>query len=147
MRRKAVNSDGISFILGLAAFTGTLSFAPCVLAQADAPADSHSGVTLKNEVNDTAVTAKVKAALRADKDTSGATDAIHVQTNGGVVTLTGDVATQATAEHAQMVVARIAGVRDVVNDLKYPYAAKGGNSSPIVVPPAAPASSSPVIGQ
>jgi hypothetical protein len=55
--------------------------------------------------------------------------------------LTGDVAAQAIAEHAQGVVARLSGVRDVVNDLKYPHAAGGTNSSPIVVPPAAATSS------
>ena len=135
------------FILGVLALAGTLSVVPCVLAQTNAPADSHSRATLKDEMNDTAVTSKVKAALRGEKDTSGAADAIHVQTSGGVVTLTGDVATQATAEHAQMVVARIAGVRDVVNDLKYPPAARGMNSGPIVVPPAASASGSPTTDQ
>jgi osmotically-inducible protein OsmY len=103
----------------------------------DAPADTHSGATLEDETNDTAITAKVQAALARDQDTSGAADAIHVQTNGGVVTLTGDVAAQAIAEHAQGVVARLSGVRDVVDDLKYPHAAGGMNSSPIVVPPAA----------
>jgi hypothetical protein len=131
------------FILGVLALAGTLSLVPCVLAQTDAPAGTHSGTTLKDEMNDTALTTKVKTALRSDKDTLGAADAIHVQASGGVVTLTGDVATQATAEHAQTVVARIAGVRDVLNDLKYPPAARGMNSGPIVVPPAASASGSP----
>jgi hypothetical protein len=124
------------FILGVSALAGTLSFAPCAVAQTNTPADTH-GATLKDETNDTAVTAKVQGALARDKDTSGAADAIHVQTNGGVVTLTGDVAAQAIAEHAQVVVARVSGVRDVVNDLKYPHAAGGMNSFPIVVPPAA----------
>ena len=131
------------FIFGVSALAGTLSFIPCVVAQTDAPADTHSGATLKDETNDTAVTAKVQAALARDKDTSGAADAIHVQTNGGVVTLTGDVAAQAIAEHAQGVVAQLSGVRDVVNDLKYPHAAGSMNSSPIVVPPAAATSSHP----
>ncbi len=113
------------FILGLSALAGTLSFAPCVVAQTNAPAPTHSGAPLKDETNDTALTTKVQAALARDQD------------NGGVVTLTGDVAAQAIAEHAQGVVARLSGVRDVVNDLKYPHAAGGMNSSPIVVPPAA----------
>jgi hypothetical protein len=65
--------------------------------------------------------------------------AIHVQTYGGIVTLTGDVASPATAEHAQTVVAQVSGVRDVVNDLKYPHPSGGGDSGPRVVPPAAPA--------
>jgi hypothetical protein len=35
------------------------------------------------------------------------------------------------------------GVRDVVNDLKYPHAASGMNSAPIVVPPASPVNGTP----
>jgi hypothetical protein len=131
------------FILGLSALAGTLSFAPCVVAQTNAPAPIHSGAPLKDETNDTALTTKVQAALARDQDTSGAADAVHVQTTGGVVTLTGDVAAQAIAEHAQGVVARLPGVRDVVNDLKYPHAAGGMNSSPIVVAPAAASGGTP----
>ena len=130
-----------AFIFGASALVGTLSLVPCVLAQTNAPPDTPSGSTLKDKTNDTAVTAKVQAALAGDKDTSGAADAIHVQTTGGIVTLTGDVTAQAIAEHAQLVVARLPGVRDVVNDLKYPHAASGVNSAPIIVPPASPASS------
>ena len=131
------------FIFGLSALAGTLSFAPCVVAQTNAPAPTHSGAPLNDKTNDTAITTKVQAALARDQDTSGAADAVHVQTTGGVVTLTGDVAAQAIAEHAQGVVARLPGVRDVVNDLKYPHAAGGMNSSPIVVPPAAASGGTP----
>src|ERR1700674_3426930 len=100
------------FILGLSALAGTLSFAPCVVAQTNAPAPIHSGAPLKDETNDTAITTKVQAALARDQDTSGAADAIHVQTNGGVVTLTGDVAAQGIAEHAPMGEARAPGIDD-----------------------------------
>ena len=131
------------FILAVWAVAGTASFVPCTRAQINTPAETRSGATLKDETNDTAVTAKVQAALARDKGTSGAADAIHVQTNGGVVTLTGDVAAQAIAEHAQGVVAQLSGVRDVVNDLKYPHAAGSMDSYPIVVPPAAASSSPP----
>jgi hyperosmotically inducible protein len=130
-----------AFIFGVSALVGTSSFVPRVLAQMNAPPDARSGSTLMDKPNDTAVTAKVEAALTGDKDTSGTADAIHVQTNGSTVTLTGDVTAQAIAEHAQSVVAQLSGVRDVVNDLKYPHAASGVNSAPIVVPPASLASS------
>jgi hypothetical protein len=49
-------------------------------------------------------------------------------------TLTGDVSSQATAEHAQTVAAGLSGVRDVVTDLKYPHS-NSPNSVPIVAPP------------
>jgi osmotically-inducible protein OsmY len=64
------------------------------------------------------------------------TDAIHVETKAGVVTLTGEVASQVTADRAQMLVAQLVGVRDVVNDLKYPHVASGVDSNPTVSPPA-----------
>jgi hypothetical protein len=107
----------------------TLCSVPRVLAQADRTAPSP-----EDRSNDIAITANTRAALSADKRTAGAADAIHVQTNEGVVTLTGDVASQATAEHAQRIAARLLGVRDVVNDLKYPHL-PGSNSVPIVAPP------------
>ena len=56
------------FILGLSALAGTLSFAPCVVAQTNAPAPIHSGAPLKDEANDTALTRKVQAALARDQD-------------------------------------------------------------------------------
>jgi hyperosmotically inducible protein len=109
--------------------TGELQFVSGVLAQADTTTPSP-----KDRTNDVAITANTKAALSADKVTAGAADAIHVQTNNGVVTLTGDVASQTTAEHAQTVAAGLVGVRDVVNDLKYPHT-PGSASAPIVAPP------------
>ena len=102
---------------------GDLQFVPSVLAQADT-----------DRTPDVAITANIKAALSADKETAGAADAIHVQTNDGVVTLTGALSSQATAERAQKVAAGLQGVRDVVNDLKYPHS-PGSNSAPVVVPP------------
>ena len=105
-----------AIIFGVSALVGTLSLVPCTPAQTNAPLDTRSGSMLKDKTNDTAITSKVQAALAGDKDTSGAVDAIHVQTTGGIVTLTGDVTAQAIAEHAQSVVARLSGVRDVVND-------------------------------
>jgi hypothetical protein len=109
--------------------SGELQFVSGVLAQADTTTPSP-----KDRTNDVAITANTKAALSADKVTAGAADAIHVQTSNGVVTLTGDVASQATAEHAQTVAAGLVGVRDVVNDLKYPHT-PGSASAPIVAPP------------
>jgi hyperosmotically inducible protein len=108
---------------------GELQFVPDVLAETDTASPSP-----KDRTNDVAITANTKAALSADKATAGAADAIHVQTNDGVVTLTGDVASQATAEHAQAIATRLFGVRDVVNDLEYPHS-PGSASAPIVAPP------------
>jgi len=148
-------------IFGVSAVVGVLSLSPASMAQMDAPIENlatlndrpsalsaapgvlaqmdtstRNPATLTDDVDDTALTAKAKAALMDDKNTSGATDAIHVETKAGVITLTGDVASQVTAERAQMAVARLAGIRDVVNDLKYPRVASGVDSNPTVAPPA-----------
>jgi hypothetical protein len=121
----------------ISAFSGVLAFAPGVIAQMESPTETNGGAMSKDDANDAAITAKVAAALASDKNTSGASSAIVVQANRGVVTLTGDVTSQATAENAQRVAARVMGVRDVVNDLKYPRgAAPGIDSTPRVIPPA-----------
>ena len=120
-------------LVAIAALIAVLSSAAYASAQPDSSAGNHSAVTSSDNVDDSAITAKAKEALTTDKDTSSASSAIHVLASRGVVTLTGDVTSQATAEHAQQVVAQVTGVRDVVNDLKYPHMT---DSNPSVVPPA-----------
>jgi osmotically-inducible protein OsmY len=90
---------------------GTLEFVLGVLAQADI-----TNPSAKDRANDIAITANTKEALSVDKRTSSGADAIHARTNEEVVTLTSDVASQATAEHAHTIAARLLAVRDVVND-------------------------------
>ena len=131
-------------IMGASALAGTLAVAPGVWAQSGAPADTagSASMNMKDQMTDTAVTSKVTAALSEDKDTAAMASAIHVDTMGGVVTLTGDVPSKEAAEHTQMVVARLAGVRDVVNSLKYPSTSANAGSTPVVVPPQSSADSS-----
>ena len=99
-------------------------------------------MNMKDQMTDTAVTSKVTAALSEDKDTSALASVIHVDTMGGVVTLNGDIPSKEAAEHAQVVVARLSGVRDVVNSLKYPSASGHVDAVPQVVPPQSSADSS-----
>lgn len=124
-------------ILSASALVGTLATAPIASAQSGAPAGptGSSTANLKDQMTDTAVTSKVTAALSEDRDTSAIANSIHVDTMGGVVTLTGEVPSKEAAEHTQMVVARLAGVRDVVNSLKYRSGSANVNSTPTVVPP------------
>jgi hyperosmotically inducible protein len=131
-------------ILGASALAGTLAVVPGAWAQSGAPADTagSASMNMKDQMTDTAVTSKVTAALSEDKDTAAMASAIHVDTMGGVVTLTGDVPSKEAAEHTQMVVARLAGVRDVVNSLKYPSTSANAGSTPVVVPPQSSADSS-----
>jgi osmotically-inducible protein OsmY len=123
-------------ILGASMVASVLSLSPSVRAQNAFGLDTSPAAVIRDKSNDAAMTSKASAALAEDKDTAGASSAIHIQTNGGVVVLTGDVASQTTAEKAQTVVARLDGVRDVVNDLKYPSPSKSGaETNPQVVPP------------
>jgi hyperosmotically inducible protein len=66
--------------------------------------------------SDAVITTKVKAAIVAEKSLS-ALD-IAVETNNGVVTLTGTVATAAQSDNATHVARGIEGVKQVKNNLK-----------------------------
>jgi hyperosmotically inducible protein len=66
--------------------------------------------------SDAVVTTKVKAAIVADKSLS-ALD-VAVETNGGVVTLTGTVASAAQSDNATHAARGVEGVKQVKNELK-----------------------------
>jgi osmotically-inducible protein OsmY len=85
--------------------------------QTDQAAQSTSeGV--KTAVDDTAITAKVKAALGRDKVTSQSVSHIHVTTTTGIVTLKGTVTTVETLAQAELLARSTQGVRNVVNELQ-----------------------------
>lgn len=67
-------------------------------------------------MSDAAITAKVKSALLADQSTSGL--AIQVETQEGVVQLSGFVESAAEKERAAELALGIDGVKDVKNDIR-----------------------------
>jgi len=69
----------------------------------------------RRSVADSAITAMVKSKLAADNETSSAN--INVDTKGGVVTLTGVVATQANKEQAERIAGNTEGVTRVINNI------------------------------
>src|ERR1700722_1852777 len=74
-------------------------------------------------ISDTAITGKVKAKFTSDSRLQGSD--VHVQTNNGVVTLTGS-ANSATAKDAAEELARnISGVHSVNDQITAPSAASG----------------------
>jgi hyperosmotically inducible periplasmic protein len=73
------------------------------------------GATAANKVDDASITAKVNAALAADKDLSAAK--IDVDTQNGVVTLSGPAPSASAKEHASTVARGIKGVTSVNNQL------------------------------
>jgi hyperosmotically inducible periplasmic protein len=88
---------------------------PAIPASGSSVTAASSGSTLVNAAKDTAITAKIKRALLADAVTSG--NDIHVTTDNGVVTLTGEVHVNREASEATRIARTTSGVREVVNQL------------------------------
>lgn len=99
------------------------------------PVQAHSkspGKVQKTPVADNAsITAKIKSALLADKITPGLK--IDVDTNNGVVTLSGKVDTQAQKVRAGQIAAKTEGVTKVINRLTIKQSAKGKRPARTVV--------------
>jgi hypothetical protein len=81
-----------------------------------APAAPAADRTVGEATGDAAVTAKVKAALLAEKGVDGMK--INVDTRDGNVILSGNVPEQAQVERATQVARRIDGVKNVDNQLR-----------------------------
>lgn len=67
-------------------------------------------------LSDAAITTKIKAALIAENDLKSA--GVDVETSNGVVTLSGNVASDASVALAETVTRDIVGVKDVHNKLE-----------------------------
>ena len=87
-------------------------------------------------VDDAAITTKVKAALLADDQVKGTQ--INVDTNAGIVKLTGTVDSQAQVQRAVEVAKGVSGVQKVENNL-----AASANAAPGMVPGTQPPGTSP----
>jgi hyperosmotically inducible protein len=70
----------------------------------------------KEAVEDAAITTKIKADYATDKDVSAMN--IHVTTDHGVVTLTGNARSKAEADKAASIAKAAKGVVSVKNDIK-----------------------------
>lgn len=99
------------FLIATALGTSVLFGSAAYATQADAPKQS-----MGDYASDAVITTKVKAAYVAD-DILSALD-IAVETNEGVVTLTGTVGTEAETEQAARVARDVEGVKQVQNNIK-----------------------------
>lgn len=88
-----------------------LAFASGSVLASDPPASKHDKSESAQPVDDTWITTKVKASLLADEDVSGLT--VDVETVNGVVTLNGDVESQAQIDKARTLAKGIKGVTSV----------------------------------
>lgn len=75
-----------------------------------------TGQTLGENIDDTTITTTVKTKLAADKGTS--LTRVQVDTNRGVVQLTGVVETAAERSRAAEIAKSVGGVKQVVNNLQ-----------------------------
>ncbi|RUO62201.1 BON domain-containing protein [Pseudidiomarina insulisalsae] len=92
-------------------FTGAAVAAP-LLAQAQQDV-GHAAEDPSDHVSDAAITAQVQSALLAKA--SGMQ--VNVQTNGGVVTLSGEVPSAADIKAIERIVRDVNGVKEVRNEL------------------------------
>jgi len=81
------------------------------LAADDPKTERSEHADSQQPVGDTWITTKVKASLLADDDVAGLQ--IDVETVNGVVTMSGDVASQAQIDEARRIASEIDGVTDV----------------------------------
>ncbi|HZP37667.1 MAG TPA: BON domain-containing protein [Methylomirabilota bacterium] len=86
-----------------------------------AACQSTTGRTLGENIDDSSITAAVKAKLAAEQ--IGTLTRIDVDTNQGVVALNGTVKTPEMRTRAEQIARDVKGVRDVVNNLRVQAAA------------------------
>jgi hyperosmotically inducible protein len=71
---------------------------------------------IKGDISDAAITAKVKSKFITDKNIKSLS--IHVETENGRVTLTGEVPDKSTEIHAVKLTKQVDGVKEVTSNLK-----------------------------
>lgn len=79
--------------------------------------DSRSGRTVGQNVDDTSITAAVKAKLAAEQGASTLTG-VNVDTSAGIVSLSGTVESEALKQRAATLAQQVGGVTRVVNNLQ-----------------------------
>jgi osmotically-inducible protein OsmY len=87
-----------------------------VLMAVTAGCSSMTGKSAGTNVDDATITAQVKSKLAAEKVAT--LTKVDVDTNRGTVYLTGNVENAGIKERATEIARQVAGVRDVVNNLK-----------------------------
>jgi hyperosmotically inducible protein len=107
-------------LFATAALLGAISFAMPIYAHAQdnsmegGAKEMYHGA--KTDVKDTAITTKIKGALDTNPITKSYT--IHVDTNDGIVSLTGDVPNASVMKEAEKIAVNTEHVKSVQNNLK-----------------------------
>jgi osmotically-inducible protein OsmY len=117
-------------LFATAALLGAISFAMPLCAHAQdnsveaGAKEMYHGA--KTEVKDTAITSKIKTALDTDPITKSYT--IHVDTDNGVVTLSGDVPNLSVSSQAEKIARNTEHVMNVRNELRVQNASNSSSS-------------------
>ena len=103
-----------------------LALAPVTGAAADRPADQKDAGTplqkIKEVADDSTITGRIKAEFAKDKAVSAL--GINVDTNKGVVTLSGNAKTREEADKAAAIAKSTSGVSSVRNEIRITSSAK-----------------------
>lgn len=106
-------------LFAIAALFGAISFAMPLHSHAGDNSIEASAMQMhagEADVKDAGITSRIKTALAIDPITKSAT--IHVETDHGIVNLTGDVPNVLVVQEAQEVAQNTAQVKSVRNNLK-----------------------------
>ena len=118
-------------LIAAAALIGAISFAMPLVTHAEdnsieaGAKEMYHGA--KADVKDTGITTKIKTALDTNPITKSYT--IHVDTDNGIVTLSGDVPNSSVSSEAARIARNTEHVKSVRNDLKVQNASNPSNSS------------------
>jgi hyperosmotically inducible protein len=108
--QRALVAAGVSVVLGAGG-----------LVLAAAPTSTDSSASVGAAIGDTAITTKVKAKFATDDRLKNSD--ISVETNNGVVTLTGAASSSSAKEAAESLASNVSGVKTVNDQLTAPSAA------------------------
>lgn len=104
---------GIAPVALAAAIAGLLAVAGC----STTGEDSSSGTSAGTYVDDATVTAKVKTAIASDAGVKAAAN-VNVETDKGVVQLSGFADSKEQAARAVAAAKKVSGVREVKDDIR-----------------------------
>ena len=116
--QKSVLAIGLASMLALAACGKTVP--PGQVSDAKAAEAPKESASLGAALDDTGITAKIKGRLGSDGRTQNAD--IHVETNNGIVTLGGSVASAEVKDAAEELVRNVPDVKGVDNQIVSPSA-------------------------
>ncbi len=95
----------------------TLCVLCCACQQATPPSEPEQQNKSEESLEDWELTANVKTAIITDKSLSASARLVSVNSNKGIVTISGTVPTKEDMDRISMIVKKIPGVKKVINQI------------------------------